>query len=181
MDTADPVVVPGTSESHGDTHVLRFVVRLPHPEERVWPAVASRDGLPRWLAAVDVFEPRLGGAVALRWLTDPKTAVTGTVTAWDVERVAEYTLALHGRVRFHLEPGGPGATVVRFTNEVRGSDALRLDCLAGWHDHFGLLADALDGRPADWSRWTPDHWRELRERYAAADADERARTGTSGT
>ncbi|MFF9351470.1 SRPBCC domain-containing protein [Streptomyces sp. NPDC014734] len=171
-DATTPVIEHGTSESHGDRHVLRFTLRLPHPVPRVWAAVASAEGLPGWLAAADPFEPRVGGAVTLRWLNTDRdgnaTVAPGTVTAWDVERVAEYTLeGVHGRIRFHLEPPRGDHVLLRFTNEIRGDDALRLDCLAGWHDHFHHLVDALDGHPADWSRWTPVRWAALREEYAA--------------
>lgn len=172
MTDATTTIEPGTSETHGDLHVLRFTLRLPHPVPRVWAAVASSGGLPEWLAAADPFEARVGGAVTLRRLNPAPdgqaTVASGTVTAWDVERIAEYTVdGLHGRMRFHLEPPRGDHVLLRFTNEFRGDDALRLDCLAGWHDHFGYLVDALAGRPADWTKWTPVRWAGLREEYAA--------------
>ncbi|MFE5886185.1 hypothetical protein ACFQ6Z_34390, partial [Streptomyces hydrogenans] len=58
------------------------------------------------------------------------------------------------------------STVLRFTNEFRGDRDLLLDCLAGWHDHFERLRDALDGHPTDWRQWTTGRWNELRELYA---------------
>ncbi|MFE2014014.1 SRPBCC domain-containing protein [Streptomyces sp. NPDC059491] len=155
----------------GDTHLVRFVMDLPHPVPVVWAAVASPEGLPGWLCEADPLEPRLGGKVTLRWLNGD-TEVSGRVTAWDPDCVAEYTVEpTHGRIRFHLEPGpgGAGATVLRFTNEFQGSRGYRLDCLAGWHDHFERLAAALDGRPTDWRDWTPERWRHLRELYARDD------------
>ncbi|MFF0425841.1 SRPBCC domain-containing protein [Streptomyces sp. NPDC004520] len=159
----------GRSETHdGDAHLLRFVVDLPHPVPMVWAAVASPEGLPGWLCEADPLEPRLGGRVTLRWLNS-STEVSGHVTAWDPDVVAEYTVGpSHGRIRFHLEPGsdGGGSTVLRFTNEVRGSPEYRLDCLAGWHEHFERLRDALDGHPTDWRDWSPERWRHLRELYA---------------
>jgi hypothetical protein len=42
--------------------------------------------------------------------------------------------------------------------------------LAGWHIHLDHLADALDGRPVDWSSWSEDQrpkWQEIHDRYAA--------------
>ncbi|QGV79192.1 SRPBCC domain-containing protein [Streptomyces ficellus] len=166
-------IPPGTSESHDGSHVLRFVVPLPHPEERVWLALTTPGGLRGWLAEAEVLQNRLGGEVVLRWLnTAPTTLVSGTVTAWDLERVVEYTLQTHGRARFHLEPGGgPRATVLRFTNEFRGTEDFRLDCLAGWHDHFLYLADSLDGHLADWPSWSRARWQELRDQYEARDFD----------
>ncbi|MFF2508826.1 SRPBCC domain-containing protein [Streptomyces sp. NPDC058067] len=166
------LVEPGTSRTEGRTHTLHFTIALPHPVEQVWAAVATAEGLPGWLAAADVLEPRLGGTVTLRWLTNGEVH-TGHVTAWDGERVAEYTLeGLHGRMRFHLEPTARDATTLRFTNEFDGDDELRLDRLAGWHDHFEHLVAALDGHPTDertWAAWTPDRWLLLRGRYAAAE------------
>jgi uncharacterized protein YndB with AHSA1/START domain len=166
----------GTSRSAGDTHTLHFELRLPHPVDRVWAAVATPGGLRGWLAAADVLEPRLGGVVTLRRLdTDAEgrhPVVEGRITAWDVERVAEYTVdTLPGRMRFHLEPAGSTGTTVRFTNEFNGDDELRLVSLAGWHDHFEYLVDALDGRPKDWSGWTPERREALREAYVARERD----------
>ncbi|WP_327354218.1 SRPBCC domain-containing protein [Streptomyces sp. NBC_01304] len=156
----------GTSQTKDGTQLLHYELRLPHPVEEVWAAVATPEGLPGWLAAADVLEPRLGGAVTLRWLNNEADGVhSGQVTAWDKERVAEYTIDLHGRIRFHLQPTGPDATTLRFTNEFAGDDALRLDCLAGWHNHFEFLLDALDGRPKDWSTWNLDSWQCLRDSY----------------
>ncbi|WP_435969504.1 SRPBCC domain-containing protein [Streptomyces sp. Qhu_M48] len=164
----------GRCETHdGDAHLLRFAVELPHPPPDVWAAVATPEGLAGWLCAADPLEPRLGGPVTLRWLNGD-TVVSGRVTAWDPEYVAEYTVdPTHGRIRFHLEPGsdgGGGSTVLRFTNEMRGTRAYRLDCLAGWHDHFELLADALDGTPADWGSWSAERWEQLRRLYERDEA-----------
>lgn len=162
------VIEQGTSRTEGDTHTLHWVLRLPHPVEAVWAAVATPEGLPGWLAAADVFEPRLGGHITLRWLnqSDPAAAThSGHITAWDPDVVAEYTIDLHGRCRFHLEPAGAGRTTLRFTNELHGDDTFRRDCLAGWHDHFEFLVAALAGRPKDWSTWNADRWSELRRQY----------------
>lgn len=165
---ADPIP-PGTTETRGDTHTVRFTVPLAHPVERVWLAVSTPGGLRGWLADAEMLEPHLGGPVTLRWLNSG-TVATGTVTAWDVERIAEYTVDVHGRIRMHLEPGGArDGTVLRFVNEFRGTDDRRLDSLAGWHDHFTYLVDALAGRPADWSSWSRERWQELRDRYEARD------------
>ncbi|MFJ8668101.1 SRPBCC domain-containing protein [Streptomyces sp. NPDC093600] len=163
----------GRCETHdGDTHLLRFVMPLPHPMVRVWAAVATPEGLPRWLCAADPLEPRLGGRVSLRW-PDGGTAVSGRVTAWDPEFVAEYTVEPpYGRIRFHLEHGedGGAGTVLRFTNEVRGTWELKLDRLAAWHDSFERLVEALEGRPVDGAAWSPERREHLRELYARDEA-----------
>ncbi|MFG2838175.1 SRPBCC domain-containing protein [Streptomyces zaomyceticus] len=164
----------GRCETHdGEPHLLRFAVELSHPLPDVWDAVATPEGLAGWLCAADPLEPRLGGGVTLRWLNGD-TVVSGRVTAWDPPYVAEYTVdPTHGRIRFHLEPGtsgGGGSTVLRFTNEMRGSPEYRLDCLAGWHDHFELLVKALDGDRTDWGAWSPERWEQLRRLYERDEA-----------
>lgn len=107
-------VEQGISQTHGNTHVLHFLVRLPRPMETVWPALATRQGLAAWFTSAEVLEPRLGGAVVLRGIG------SGRVTAWDVERVAEYTVQGGGRLRFHLERDGDEGSALRFTHEFRG-------------------------------------------------------------
>ncbi|TLS39557.1 hypothetical protein FE633_46310 [Streptomyces montanus] len=131
----------GTGESRGGTHTLHFTLRLPQPVENVWPVLAGADGLRRWLAAAEPFEPRLGGAVTLHGLG------AGRVTAWDVERVAEYTVDVHGRIRFHLEPAGERGTTLRFTNEFEGDDERRAQATADWRDRFERLVAALPAGP----------------------------------
>ncbi|MEJ8643033.1 SRPBCC domain-containing protein [Streptomyces sp. MS1.HAVA.3] len=161
------LVSHATSERRGEDHwLLRFELHLPCAYADLWPALTTEDGLRGWLAAADVLERRLGGAVTLRWL-NTGTVATGRVTAWDVERVAEYTLSEHGRIRFHLEAVGTDSTVIRFVNERGGPEEVCLDCLAGWHEHFELLESAMAGRPADWSAWTDTRWARLREAYAS--------------
>ncbi|MFD9356918.1 SRPBCC domain-containing protein [Streptomyces sp. NPDC060031] len=175
-----PPVSQGTSESpfgrHGDgggedRWLLRFEPHLPYAYEALWPALSTADGLRGWLAAADVLQRRLGGAVTLCWL-NTGTSVTGRITAWDTERVVEYTVSEQGRIRFHLEPVGTDSTVLRFVNERGGTEAERLDCLAGWHHHFELLESALAGTPAgtpaDRPLWNDARWAELRGAYAAA-------------
>ncbi|MFD4242284.1 SRPBCC domain-containing protein [Streptomyces sp. NPDC058525] len=162
-----PPVSHGTSESRGaDRWRIHFEPHFPYAYEALWPALTTPEGLRGWLAGAEVLERRLGGAVTLRWL-NTGTVATGHVTAWDVERVVEYTVSGHERIRFHLEPVGTDSTVIRFVNERGGPENERLDCLAGWHEHFELLESALAGRPADWAAWNGAHWAELRERYAS--------------
>ncbi|MER6369388.1 SRPBCC domain-containing protein [Streptomyces mirabilis] len=117
------------------TRVRHYLLRFPQPVENVWAAVATSDGLGGWLAAADVFEPRLGGAVTLRGIG------SGRITAWDVERIAEYTVEGRGRIRFHLEPTRPSGTTVRFTHESpRDEDP-------GWRQRFEHLSAYVEGTP----------------------------------
>lgn len=122
----------GTGRTRGNTHLLHFLVRIPRPMEQVWPALASPAGLAGWFTAADVLEPRLGGAVSLRGLG------AGRVTAWDVDRVAEYTLE-GGRLRFHLERDGDSASTLRFTHEYRGEGEAEVR----WRTRFERLVEQL--------------------------------------
>ncbi|MFF4210814.1 SRPBCC domain-containing protein [Streptomyces sp. NPDC001796] len=134
----DPIE-EGAAEHRGDAYVRHYLLRLPRPVEEVWPVLASAAGLAEWLAPAEPFEPRLGGAVGLRL---PDGPAEGRITAWDVERVAEYTVQGRGRIRFHLEPGRPTGTTLRFTHES-GEDRD-----PGWRERFerllGFLARVLD-------------------------------------
>jgi uncharacterized protein YndB with AHSA1/START domain len=97
--------------------------------ESVWPAFSTPEGLAAWFTPADVLEPRLGGAVTLRDLG------SGRVTAWDVDRVAEYTVEGAGRIRFHLERDGEESSALRFTHEFEGEG----ESESGWRARFERL------------------------------------------
>ncbi|MEU8027729.1 hypothetical protein [Streptomyces sp. NPDC049099] len=130
-------IAQGTSQTHGNTHILHFLVRLPRRMEDVWPAVATPQGLGAWCTAVDVLEPRLGGAVTLRDLG------SGRVTAWDVDRVAEYTVE-RGRIRFHLERDEGDGCALRFTHEFQGEE----ESEQSWRTRFERLIGHGEGPQA---------------------------------
>ncbi|MET7443320.1 MULTISPECIES: SRPBCC domain-containing protein [unclassified Streptomyces] len=125
------VIEEGTAETRGDLRLLHYLLRLPRPVEDVWPAVATAEGLREWLAGAVDLEPRLGGAARLGELGE------GRVTAWDVERVAEYTAEERGRIRFHLEAAPDGGTTLRFTHETRSGPE------PGWRARLERLVTAL--------------------------------------
>jgi uncharacterized protein YndB with AHSA1/START domain len=127
----------GISQTHGNTHILHFLVRLPRPMEKVWPALATEVGLAAWYTPADVLEPRLGGAVALRGVG------AGRITAWDVDRVAEYTVEGGGRVRFHLERDGEDGAALRFTHEFQDER----ESEQRWRARFERLIELLDPDP----------------------------------
>lgn len=124
----------GTSQTHGNTRILHFLVRLPGPVELVWPALATPEGLAGWFTPADVLQPRLDGAVTLRDLG------AGRITAWDVERIAEYTVEGGGRLRFHLERDGAAGTALRFTHEFQGERGSE----ARWRSRFERLIQLLE-------------------------------------
>lgn len=95
-----------------------------------------RRGAGGWLTGVEVLEPRLGGAVGLGELG------AGQVTAWDVERVAEYTVE-GGRVRFHLERDGEDGSVLRFTHEFQHEFQGEGAAEPLWRARFERLVESL--------------------------------------
>ena len=129
-------VEQGVSQTHGNTHILHFLVRLPRVMESVWPAFSTPEGLAGWFTVADYLHPGLGGAVTLR------DVGAGRVTAWDVERVAEYTLEGAGRIRFHLERDGDRGSVLRFTHEFRGEAHPE----QRWRARFETLVETVVGR-----------------------------------
>ncbi len=127
----------GISQTHGNTHVLHLLVRLPRPMEAVWPALATPDGLASWFTPADVLQPHLGGAITLRDVGE------GRITAWDVERVAEYTVRGGGRIRFHLERDGDEGSALRFTHEFQGEEEPE----PRWRERFERLIGVLAAGP----------------------------------
>ncbi|MEU7055018.1 SRPBCC domain-containing protein [Streptomyces sp. NPDC046197] len=128
-------IAQGSSQTHGNTHIIHFLMRFPRPMEKVWPALATPEGLGDWFTAVDELEPRLGGAVTLRGLG------SGRITAWDVDRVAEYTVEGGGRIRFHLERDGEDGCALRFTHEFQGE----AESEPRWRARFERLIDKVRG------------------------------------
>lgn len=132
----------GTSRTRGSTHILTFLVRLSQPMEKVWPQLATPEGLARWFTEADELQPRLGGAVTLRGLG------SGRITAWDVDRIVEYTLEDGSRLRFHLERYGEDGATPRFTHEFRGE----AESERRWRSRFERLVELNEPRGAR----TPD-------------------------
>jgi uncharacterized protein YndB with AHSA1/START domain len=161
----------GTVEHRDGRTILRYERRLAHPVQAVWAAITEPARLREWLADADV-ELREGGAVQLRWLNADEegnqTVMDATVSALDPPRLLEIAGDPHGTLRFELSEDGDGTRLV-FTVARPSDEDLDL-VLPGWHIHLEHLADALDGRPVDWSTWGRDHgprWRELQQAYAA--------------
>jgi uncharacterized protein YndB with AHSA1/START domain len=108
------------------------------------------------------YERRLDHPVERVWaaLTEPEQ-LAGWLAAAD-----ELELVEGGRGRAsmaeHSRPGG--------VEEVRRRARRSGPRHAGWHIHLDHLAEALAGRPVEWSTWTRDYmgeWAGIRDRYAA--------------
>jgi uncharacterized protein YndB with AHSA1/START domain len=166
----------GTIETRGGRHVMRYERTLAHPVERVWAALTRPSELRGWLGDADLDLVR-GGRVQLRWLnTDDegnRAVADGTVTALEPPRLLELDTEPHGVLRWELADDGDGGTALTFTVSVPAPNAGVDMARAGWHIHLEHLADALDGRPVDWSSWAAEHrprWQQIHDAYAAAGA-----------
>jgi uncharacterized protein YndB with AHSA1/START domain len=140
---------------------------------RVWAALTEPGELRGWLADADV-DLVAGGRVQLRWLnTDDdgnRAVATGTVSALDALHLLEFDTDVHGVLRWELREDGDGTALTFTVTTPAPNDQITL-ALTGWHIHLEHLADALDGRPVDWPRWSEEHrprWDEIHARYVAA-------------
>ena len=165
----------GTLETRDGRHVLRYERSLAHPVDRVWAALTEPDEVRTWLAEADL-DLVLGGRVRLRWLNSDEegggAVATGTVSALDPPHLLELDTEPHGVLRWELRADGD-ATALTLTVTIPAPNEQIALARSGWHIHLEHLADALDGRPVDWPRWSAEHrprWAELHARYAERDA-----------
>jgi uncharacterized protein YndB with AHSA1/START domain len=172
--TANLQQADGTLEQVGERDVLRFERRLSHPVERVWRAITEPDEIVQWLGEAKL-EPVEGGEAVLRWLNTPEQhEARGTVTAIDPPRVLELDTDTDGILRWELHEDGAACRLVFTASYPEKNAETRVGLLSGWHIHLDHLADALDGRAQDWSRWMDEQkprWQEHHDRYAARVAD----------
>jgi uncharacterized protein YndB with AHSA1/START domain len=159
----------GTLTVEGGRDVIRFDRRFPHSTERVWRALTEPDEIVQWLAEAEL-DLTEGGNVMLRWLnveTEGDNVARGTISALDPPHLLELDTDVHGILRWELQDDGDGC-VVRLTVSLPSPFEGRIENMAGWHIHLDHLAEALDGEPQDWSRWTDEQlprWRQHHERY----------------
>lgn len=145
--------------------VLRLERLLPGPIERVWAYLVESDKRAQWLAA-GVTEPRVGGAVELRFhhadLTPHEETipeqykaleaghtVRGEVTVYDPPRKFAYSWGFPAdkpsEVTFELTEEGANVRFV-LTHRRLSNRAEMLGVASGWHTHVGILVDRLNGR-----------------------------------
>ncbi|MCO6003815.1 SRPBCC family protein [Actinoallomurus purpureus] len=134
---------------------IRFERNVPHPIEKVWPALAGPGA------------PVAGGTPSPEASVDP--VPPGEVTAVAAPELLEYAWPPGdeplGRVRWELTGGHPAGTRVVLTQTGPAKErGRRAAALAAWHLRLDLLADRLRGverpRPGDRAE-------ELERRYAA--------------
>lgn len=142
-------------------NTIRKELRLPHPPEKVWRAIAHRDALADWMYPND-FEPRVGHHFTFRVPGNPAVGFEGLTVFCKVLECEEpvrlvFSWSAGGpvvdtRVSFQLEPDGDG-THLRFEHggfdlaQPFGERAFK-GAEFGWAKMLGQLSELLTSGPA---------------------------------
>jgi len=142
---------------------LTFVRVFRAPVDTVWAHLVEDEHRRKWFCGGDV-EPRTGGRIVFDFdhsrLSDspaPKTGdcgeavrFEGEVLAWEPPEHLSFSWpegegGMSSRVSITLKAVSEG-TELCLIHENLLSDSLKVNVAAGWHTHFDLLGDLLDGR-----------------------------------
>lgn len=138
---------PGTIEHRGGRYHARLERHLEHPPAAVWAMLTEPDRMIDWLAPGEI-ELRAGGAAKLNFV-DSGIVIDSTVTAFEPERVLEYSWSGPGEpdrpVRYEIEPEGDGTRLV--LNLITPDDEDMARSCAGWEAHLMMLLAAIEGVP----------------------------------
>ncbi|HEY0107072.1 MAG TPA: SRPBCC domain-containing protein, partial [Rhizomicrobium sp.] len=154
---ADRAATDGSLRDDGAT-IVHFERRIDRPPAKVWAALTDPRIVHNWLGAAEI-EPRVGGRYVFRF-HDTDTVMTGTITAFEPERLLEYswsenTVAMPpSRARWELAPDGDGCRLVlthRFDPSVPRADIVPF--LGGWEGLLDVLAQASDGAFMPYRPW----------------------------
>jgi uncharacterized protein YndB with AHSA1/START domain len=126
------------------------------PPERLWRAIATKEGLSGWLADGE-FEGREGGAVRFEFNEDQ--TVTGEILVWDPYSELTHTWNINGEIpstlnyRIHETATGSTLTLThtKLPAEMAGGYT------PGWHAYLDRLGQSLRGSDVQ-------TWDELFER-----------------
>jgi uncharacterized protein YndB with AHSA1/START domain len=146
----------GLGEGTAEDDAVRFERLLPHPVEKVWPALVGPDGA-----------PAEGGEPPLPVTNGHVPA--GPLTAVKAGEVLEYVWLSDGepagRVRWELTGGHPAGTRVVLTQTLpAATDEERVTALAAWHTQLEILADHLRG--ITHCPWPKERTEELQRHYS---------------
>jgi uncharacterized protein YndB with AHSA1/START domain len=133
----------------------------------LWAILTEPERIGSWLQAEASFEPRVGGAVHLRW--EGSGECSGTVAIFDPPRTLEYSWnegTGTSIVHFELRPLTTGGVMLtlRHCELPSGSHA---GISTGWHTHLDALAAELACEPFEfWPRF-----QELQPHYSKLVSD----------
>jgi uncharacterized protein YndB with AHSA1/START domain len=142
------------SETDDGGLLVRFERLIDRPAAKIWAALTDPVILANWFGEVEI-EPRLGGKY-VNHFREKKVVMTGTITAFEPERVLEFTwLENYGMpqslLRWELSPAGGGCKLVllhRFPPGCARKDVVEF--LGGWESALDIIAAASDGKFMSW-------------------------------
>ena len=132
--------------------VVEREIRIDAPRERVFPLVATREGMLRWFRPA-VFEARIGGEAKFVFPFDTEDAISrGTVTAYDPPARVAFTWAwgsaaanVHTEVTIDLIAEGQ-ATLLRLTHTGFVDEAAAQGHDTGWTHWLDRLETVASGK-----------------------------------
>jgi uncharacterized protein YndB with AHSA1/START domain len=146
-DMTDTNEALGTIEHRDGRYHARLERHLEHPPAAVWAMLTEPDRMIDWLAPGEI-ELKEGGAAKLNFV-DSGIVIDSTVTAFEPERVLEYSWSGPGEpdrpVRYEIEPDGDGTRLV--LNLITPDDEDMARSCAGWEAHLMMLLAAIEGVP----------------------------------
>lgn len=138
---------------------IERTVQLAQPQERVWTALTTAEGLGTWFGQRAEVDLRVGGQVKLGW--DSGDTATLTIERLEPPRLFAYTWPIYGlaetdprrtRVEFTLEPNGAGTTLTVVETgfgQVSDPEAHQVAFSGntkGWKQELDELVAYLDGQ-----------------------------------
>jgi uncharacterized protein YndB with AHSA1/START domain len=133
---------------------VRFERHFDVSPEELWAVLTEPERIGRWLMAEASFEPRVGGAVNLRW--EGSGECSGVVSIFDPPRELEYSWGEEAGtsvVRFELRPAD-GAGVLLILDHRELPPSAHSGVGTGWHTHLDALGAMLVSEPFDfWPRF----------------------------
>jgi uncharacterized protein YndB with AHSA1/START domain len=135
---------------------LEFTRRLPHPPEKVWPALTEPEHLAAWFPTTIEGERAAGAALRFTFPHGEAPPFDGEIITYDPPSVLEYRWG-PDTLRFELRPDGDGSMLTLLDTIDEHGKAAR--DAAGWHVCLDLLANHLAGEasPDLRTRWKPLH------------------------
>ena len=142
-----------------EARTIRMERLLPGPIERVWDYLTDSTKRGKWFATGDM-DLRPGGSVEFIFnhadLSAEKTPpakykekvsgarMKGTITACEPPRLLSFTFGNAGEVTFELTPKGKDVLLV-LTHRNLADRKMMVGVSSGWHSHFAILVDVLNG------------------------------------
>jgi uncharacterized protein YndB with AHSA1/START domain len=170
-----------TVEKIDGRYVLRFERTFAHPVETVWDALTNPERITAWMGEGEVTLDLVAGGRYEARTTGPPDLVEAIIREGGEEALVQRDtiLQVEPPLLFERTFGGHAESIARwqlqreaggcrltFTHAVPPDlDRAHLArTLAGWHQLFEQLAEAVDGKPL---RWRKERWEELRDHYQA--------------